>query len=196
MARQISEVQSLPFHQLVGAPLLALVEGQAQAAQATVEFIQRVGFLPVETNDGQLADAEAPESNMGALRMAQFSYQRTDDDGQLQTMNVQVPVLSLVPIPAIQIKEAELEFYIKIADIRREMGHSIASASGDDPEDWASSNKVGFRASIGRMQTSTNSQQSTELQMHVKMKVEQADVPEGLLRLLAALDKGFSSQSE
>ena len=44
MARQISELQSLPFHQIIGAPLLALVQGQAQAAQATAEFIDRIGF--------------------------------------------------------------------------------------------------------------------------------------------------------
>ena len=39
------ELYSLPFYQILGAPLIALVQADAQAAQISSEFIETIGFI-------------------------------------------------------------------------------------------------------------------------------------------------------
>lgn len=183
MARQISELHSLPFHQIIGAPLLALVQGQTQAVQSTIEFIERVGFV---------ADADAAEDQLGRLRMVQFSYQKPDDFGEPVDYTVSLPMLSLVQIPGIQIKEAELEFFVKINDVQRTNTVTRASAADADAGDWLAKDRVEFRAAMGSMESGSSDQRRTEIQMKVNIKVEQAEVPAGLSRLFGLMEQAVA----
>ncbi|MCK5002571.1 MAG: DUF2589 domain-containing protein [Gammaproteobacteria bacterium] len=187
MARQISEFQSIPFHQIIGSPLLAMVQGQAQAAQATAEFIERIGFKQVKAKDGAEGD------NLGELRMVTFSYQKPDDAGNPQTYEIEIPLLSLIPIPGIQIKEGELEFNIKVNDIQSSNISTALNSPNAEEGDWLSPSRVEFRAAMGQMKTSTSGKQSSELQMKVKMKVEQAEIPAGLSQLFRLMDQSINS---
>ena len=40
----MSEINDVPLYQVIGAPLLALVQAEAQSAQATARYIQEIGF--------------------------------------------------------------------------------------------------------------------------------------------------------
>ncbi len=40
----MAEPTALSFYQLIGAPLYALIEAESYAADATAQFIERVGF--------------------------------------------------------------------------------------------------------------------------------------------------------
>ena len=187
MARQISEFQSIPFHQIIGAPLLAMVQGQAQAAQATAEFIERIGFKQIKGGNGVVEDS------LGELRMITFSYQKPDDAGNPQTYQIEIPLLSLIPIPGIQIKEGELEFNIKVNDIQSSNTRTTLNNPSAEEGDWLSQGRVEFRAAMGKMETSTSGRQSSELQMKVKMKVEQAEIPAGLSQLFRLMDQSINS---
>ncbi len=185
MARQISEIQSLPFHQIIGAPLLAIVQGQAQASQATAEFIDRVGFKPKSAN----------EDDLGDLRMVTFSYQKRDAEGNLDTYKIEIPLLSLVPIPAIQIRDADLEFNVKITDILTSDTKTSLSAPDAEAGDWLSKGRVEFRAAMGKMEIATAERRTIDLQMKVKLRVEQADIPAGLSFLFRLMDQSISSST-
>jgi hypothetical protein len=185
MARQISEIQSLPFYQIIGAPLLALVQGEAQACQATAEFIERIGFTP------QPPDAET--SGLGALRMVAFRFQKPDADGTIRPFEAQVPLLSLVPIPAIQIKDADLEFNVKVTDIQTSETQTPANSADPVVGDWLSRGRVEFRATMSKLETSS-SNRTSDLQMKVKLRVEQADTPVGLAYLFRLMDQTINSR--
>ena len=75
MSNGVKELRSLPLFEIIGAPLIAIVQAQAQAARATVEFIEKVGFVEEEAS----ADAEV---KVGALRMAEFNYVKPDENGE------------------------------------------------------------------------------------------------------------------
>ena len=47
----VETISSLPFGTLIGAPLTAAVEAQAQAAKSTIDFIQEVGFIPPNNDE-------------------------------------------------------------------------------------------------------------------------------------------------
>jgi hypothetical protein len=95
----------LSLSQLIGAPIHALVDAEAQSAMATARFIRNVGFKPPE--DGDLGD-------LGDLQMARFKSTRRGEDGEEEDFEVQIPLLTLLPIPALQIQDAELEYYVKV----------------------------------------------------------------------------------
>jgi hypothetical protein len=184
MARQISEIQSLPFYQIIGAPLLAVVQGQTQAAQATAEFIERVGFEPVEGKEG-----------MGNMRMVVFSYQKPGPDGVPQTYRAEVPLLSLIPIPAIQVKSADFEFNLKITDVQNSDTKTTLSTPDAQAGDWLSTGRTEFRATMGKM-SSDSEQQSVDLQMKVVIKAEQADITTGLAHMFRIFDQTINSIAE
>ncbi|MBI5179433.1 MAG: DUF2589 domain-containing protein [Nitrospinae bacterium] len=195
MAREISEIKSLPLHQIVGAPLLAIVQGQAQAAQSTAEFIERIGFVYKEEKDPSLTDkAVADQYHFGDMRMASFHVQKPDANGVQQTFKVEVPVLALVPIPAIQVKTAEIEFFVKITDTMSTAPENSASSSESNSSDWLGKDRLEFRAAMGRMPSGGGDNQNRlDLQMRVKMTVEQADVTAGMAHLFRLMDQNTTS---
>jgi hypothetical protein len=186
MARQISEIQSLPFYQIIGGPLLALVQGQAQASQTTVEFIERVGFLPPdETSNG---------NEMGRLRMVTFQYQKPGPDGAAQTFKVELPLLSLVPIPAMEVKSAEFDFSVKITDVQATETRTMLSSSTVEG-DWLSSGRTEFRGTMGSVQSQTDGLQTLDLQMKVNIKVGPPDTTSGLAHLYRMFDQAITSNA-
>lgn len=184
MARQISEIQSLPFYQIIGAPLMAVVQGQTQAAQATAEFIERVGFEPGENKEG-----------IGSLRMVVFTYQKPGPDGTSLTYKAEVPILSLVPIPSIQVKRADFEFNVKITDVQVSDTKIAMASQAAESGDWLSNGRTEFRATMGKMMSSASEQQTLDLQMKVTIRAEQADITAGMAHLFRIFDQSISSAS-
>ena len=182
MARQLSELQSLPFHQIIGAPLTAIVAGQAQAAQATAEFIERVGFE---------RSADGKTGEIGKLKMVTFSYKKPDVNGDLKEYVLEIPLLSMVPIPSIEVKEAELEFNIKVTDVQTVQGQTQVSDTNAPAGDWMSTERIELRTTMGKMQTSEN--RNVDIQMNVKMKLQRSDIPDGIQHLFRVMDQTINS---
>lgn len=169
---------ALSLYQLMGAPLQALVEAETNAAFATAKFIREVGFSR-KVKEGE------PEENFGDLRMVTFKHEKIDADGKKRTFKVEVPLLSLVPIPALQIKDADLDFFVKIIDDPK------ITQKTEDEETEKKLQLKGFSASpprdlkgtIGRAQQDVSRKSALDMQIKVKIRMEQADVPTGLGRL-------------
>ena len=49
MAVRPTDPEALHLYQLIGAPLLAVIQGEAQAAQVSADFISRIGFEKAPT---------------------------------------------------------------------------------------------------------------------------------------------------
>ncbi len=83
----------------------------AQAAQSTAEFVERAGSAK--------QSSKKKDSNAVAdLRVRSFRQQRAGPDGKLHTYEMDIRVLSLLPIPVLQIKNAELDFAVRMREIR------------------------------------------------------------------------------
>jgi hypothetical protein len=211
------EQAALSLYQLLGAPLFALIQAETYAANATADFIERVGFEPPVRRESD----PASQADMGKLRTLSFKQERRTADGQGATYQVEVPLLSILPIPALQIKEAELEFFVKIVDMvthdqpkrlyetvqpgeEEGKGPSLqaAQAGGEEEEPPAWSQRVpvlsphlDMKAMLGRGQPSAarSPDSAFDMQVHVKIKVAQADTPAGLARLFNLMEQSVSS---
>jgi hypothetical protein len=193
---------ALSLYQLIGAPLHALVEAEAQAAMATARFVELVGF------DGtkEPADGTGSEtaSDWGQLRVARFRQQLQRPDGGIEERTIEIPTLSLVPIPALQIKNAELEYVVKIIDtevyrakpggLPRSAAKEVAgakTADGDDAD--LPEHQVDLKVAFARDSSVTSGRRSLDMQVKMKVNVEQADLPSGIARLINLMDQGVNS---
>lgn len=175
----MSEITDVPLYQIIGAPLLALVQGETQAAQATARFIQEIGFEQSEGADGEL--------EYGNLKVFTFRYTKADVGGNLIQLEVEIPVLSIIPIPAIQIREAEIDFAVEInsiVELDAPTAINVARISGEDSS--LEPKMVAFKAGIAR--------EDSKSAMRIRIKAGQADTPVGLLTIFRVLDQGITSR--
>ena len=171
---------AMSLYQLMGAPLQALVEAETNAAFATARFIREVGFSEkVPEGDEHVME------DFGSLRMVIFKHEKIDANGEKRVYKVEVPLLSLVPIPALQIKDANLDFYVKIVD-NPKVTQSIETEEEEKKlhlKGFSASPPRDLKGTIGRTQTDISRKSALDMQIKVNIRMEQADVPAGLGRL-------------
>jgi hypothetical protein len=198
----MAEPTALSFYQLIGAPLYALIEAESYAADATAQFIERVGFEPASTEDA----SDKKREDLGKLRTISFRQEKRDASGAASSYKVEVPLLSVLPIPALQIREAELEFFVKIVDMLTEgqVGNQTQKGEGEKNkmgEPGAQEKlvrtppRIDLKTMLGRGQPGAPvaSKSAFDMQVRVKIKVEQADVPAGMARLFNLMEQSISS---
>ena len=166
----------LSLAQLIGAPIHALVDAEAQSAMATARFIRSVGF----TGDGE------GMGDLGELQMARFKQRRRRGDGTTEEFDVQIPLLSMLPIPALQIKDAELDYTVKIVQTealpqRRDEVNQLMTTKRMGP---VGEPPATLRATFAREQR-PGDRRSIDMLVKMKLRIEQADMPGGLAQLLA-----------
>ena len=174
-----SDVLSLA--QLIGAPIHALVDAEAQSAMATARFVRSVGFTG--PRDGEEGDA----GSLGELQMARFKRRRRNADGTEDDVEVQIPLLSMLPIPALQIKDAELDYTVKIIQSEALPRHQAEVNQLVTPQDESGPLReppATLRASFAR-DPRPGDRRSVDMLVKMKLRIEQADMPGGLAQLLA-----------
>jgi hypothetical protein len=195
MAVQPGDPEALQLYELIGAPILALVQAESQAAQTSADFIKRIGFDPGAVQDKLLQEG----GPMGGLRMAEFTMDRVGTDGVVRPHTVRVPVLSLFPIPLLQIKDAEVDFAVRV--VSRVPLDSAGAAMNVPPEqykpplpatakDYLAPSWVEFKGLLAPYPV--EGQTNSEMNLRVKVRMEQADIPAGILKLLNVMDQNVT----
>ncbi|WP_067897276.1 DUF2589 domain-containing protein [Nocardia vaccinii] len=175
------EISSLDFSAMIGGPLIAVVKAQAQSAQATADFVRKVGF----TADGK-------------LETMSFSYYKnstpTDAKGTTSDLTkIDIPVLTMLPIPCLRIQETVIDFNAKINSVEETQTTSSSDLSVD-AQAKAGWGPFSAKLKASYSHKSSNSQgQKVERQygMSVNVKAVQDELPAGLDRLLSLLEGGI-----
>lgn len=113
--------QAIDFGTLIGTQITALIDAESLAAEKTAEYIQNVGF-------------ESDGKGEMHLRTVTFRMQRQDETGKMREHFISIPILTLVPIPLLSIEEANMEFDLKIEQIRQSDSRSTQTASAPKKE--------------------------------------------------------------
>lgn len=168
--------------EILGGPMIAMVQGEALAAQTTAQFIREVGFE--KTNE--------PEDNFGALKMITFTYQKQADDNKPETFEIKIPLLSLVPIPSLQIKNATVELALQLT------GFDPVPEPSTQPAKFPfiKSPIAGMRGLVAQRRPATISDSNSNnaynnFSMNVKIELGQADMTIGLQNILGIMDRGL-----
>ena len=175
-----SALQAIPFGSIIGGPLKACIEAQAMAAQTSWQFIQEVG-LNTNKETGQKEAINVSFLFMQNGRMAQLN----------------VPLLTIVPIPYIAIQNIDLNFKANISASSSSASEQTSSSAID--AGLEASGKVGWgpfslnanmKANYSSKKDSKvtqNSQYSVEYTMDVAVKAGQDSMPAGLAKVLELL---------
>ena len=107
-----SALQAIPFGSIIGAPLKACIEAQAMAAQTSWQFIQEVGL----NTDPETGKKEAVNVTFEFLQ-----------NGRMAQLNV--PLLTIVPIPYIAIHDIDINFKANISASSSSVSETSSSSS-------------------------------------------------------------------
>lgn len=175
-----SALQAIPFGSIIGGPLKAAIEAQAMAAQTSWQFIQEVG-LTVN-----------PQTNQKEAVNVSFQFMQ---DGRMVQLNV--PLLTIVPIPYIAIQNVDINFKANISASSSSVQESSSSQSIDAGADikakagWGPfSVEANMKANYSSKKDSKatqDSRYSVEYTMDVAVKAGQDSMPAGLAKVLELL---------
>lgn len=175
---------AIPFGSMIGGPMTAAVEAQAQAAMSSVDFIQTIGFKKSSTG------------NSVEVRNVTFSFQ----DGN-RTKTLDVPLLTIVPIPFIRIDDLSIEFKASISASTEKAESTTVSKSAQasveaSAQYWFA--KAKFKGSVSSKKDSTstaNSKYAVEYTIDVRVHAVQDDVPKGMATVLGILHDSILGSS-
>ena len=141
--------------------MLALLESEWQAAQATLDFVTSVGF-----------NGNEEEDNYGEVRTIRFHYEEPNTG---QRKEIEVPVLSLVPIPYLKVAEAEFDFGMNLSKSKHQSGGQMIDQ---------------FKGELSSSHTAKRKNLS------VKVKLNQVRLPQGLQQMLRQVNGLYTTQNE
>lgn len=175
-----SALQAIPFGSMIGGPLKACIEAQAMAAQTSWQFIQEVG-LNTDPNTGK---KEAVNVSFEFLQ-----------NGRMVQLNV--PLLTIVPIPYIAIHDIDINFKANISASSSSVSEQSSSSALDAGAEVTAGLKVGpfhmdakMNANYSSKKDSKATQESKysmEYTMDVAVKAGQDSMPAGLAKVLELL---------
>ena len=211
------ELSSIDFESMLGGPLIAVIHAQAQAAMSTVNFIKEVGFkkspeedaggdtttqepiyvtfkYPKELSAYQPAVPEDP-GDPGADPPVPVTPAQPAVPAVYETQELQVPILTMLPIPFIRIDETTIDFNAKINSVEYRKTNTNLKI------DASLEAKAGWLWGSAKLKVSTSYQRTTQqgntvnrnYSMAVHIKAVQDEMPAGMETILGILEAAIVS---
>ena len=170
--------QVMELQQLIAGPLVSTIEADTLSSHRYLEMLQLIAFEDVTEGD----------KNIRRLRTLKFAYQETNVNGYRNKV-VSIPLVTLLPLPLLQINEADFDFDINILDaVSSGTVESFDYGEGKIEQNNENRRPFRLRASLapksGSGSYSDKSEQQLSANMKVHVKMRQADMPAGLSNLL------------
>lgn len=180
-SKTIGALSGIPFESIIGGPLSACIKAQSEAAISTVNFIESVGLQQGEGGTKE------------AVYVA-FSYIQNG-----RRVNVNVPLLTIVPIPYIAINNISLDFKVAITGTESSLLEDETSLSESMEKKQEEKKGGGWltKRKTSKMTTTVSSKKdskstqdsrfSIEATMDVQIQAGQESMPAGMAKILDLL---------
>ena len=212
------ELASIDFESMLGGPLIAVINAQSQAAISTVNFIKEVGFKKsapgvaggdTETQEPIYVTFKYPKEispyqpkipanpgNPTATPPIPPTPETPAVPAVYETQELQVPILTMLPIPYIRVEEVTIDFNAKINSVEyRKTDTSLkVDASLEASAGWLwGSAKLKVSTSYQKTTSAGNTVDRTySLAIHIK--AVQDEMPGGMEKLLGILESAITSK--
>lgn len=194
-------IELMGLEELLAAPMRALVEADGYAARTAAQFIREHAFE---------ADEGAPFDTFGRLRMITFVYEAQDETGARVERTMAVPLLLMIPLPLLSVREAQFEFGVEIAGVLNQGpatepdrqtgqgqrlpnpntaaggGTQTALSQQDDRRLAIMANYARRPEAVSR--NATTIQQTVVGDVQVRLTMDQSDMPAGISELLRLMN--------
>lgn len=171
------QFRGLPMGDLVGAPLMAACDAQVRLAQATADFISKVGFEQDENG------------STGVTRTSSFKFTRPvqDADGNWkdELVEMNVPLLSIVKVPTLAVENVDITFDMEVKESTNDKSSLDANVAFN--ASWGGFGaKVSVQGSVASHKENTRTTDNSA-KYHVNVQARDAGMPEGLARVMDIL---------
>ncbi|OHD09054.1 MAG: hypothetical protein A2086_00245 [Spirochaetes bacterium GWD1_27_9] len=149
----------------------------------------------INNSNGKDNKKEIIVESFGLMRMVSFYYDRFDEFGNSRRFKVEVPLLSLIPIPVIQVKTAELEFNFKMTHKEEKKFDGKLKDTNDnkDDESYLNLKRTKLYGFIAKSNYNQQDPSFDDKKIKLKITLEQADMPDGINQLLNITSKVYKS---
>lgn len=208
------ELSSIDFESMIGGPLVAVINAQAQAAMSTVNFIKEVGFKKPSAEQDAGGDTSTEEPIYVSFKypkeLSPYVPAVSADPAATppvpaspavpavyETQELKVPILTILPIPFIRIDLATVDFNAKINSVEyRKTNTDLKVAASLEA-------KAGWLWGSAKLKVSTSFQRTTQqgnsvnrtYSMAVHVKAVQDEMPAGMEKMLGILEGAITSIS-
>ncbi len=215
------ELSSLDFESMLGGPLIAVVNAQAQAAMATVNFIKEVGFKKpandqiagdnTETQEPIYVTFKYPKEltpyipavpanpgNPAANPPVPATPATPAVPAVYETQKLEVPLLTMLPIPFIRMDTTTVDFNAKINSVEYRKTDTNLKI------DKSLEAKAGWLFGSAKLKVATSYQRTTQqgssvnrtYSMAVHIRAVQDEMPAGMEHVLGILEGAITSTPE
>jgi len=204
------ELSSIDFESMIGGPLVAVINAQAQAAMSTVNFIKEVGFKKPSTEEDAGGDTTTEEPIYVTFKypkeLTPYEPAIPADPSATppvagsaavpavyQAQELQVPILTILPIPFIRIDLTTIDFNAKINSIEYRKTNTRLKV------DASLEAKAGWLWGSAKLKVSTSFQRTTQqgntvnrtYSLAIHVKAVQDEMPAG--KMLSILEGAITS---
>ncbi|MFF0527809.1 DUF2589 domain-containing protein [Nocardia amikacinitolerans] len=151
----IRRVEPLQLGDLLGSLMGSAVDAQARAARTTIAFVREMGIV---------SDA----GGSGLLRTVTLRYRKRDENDELVEFEVEVPLLAMVNVPALAVKEASFSMAYDVVTVRSASDETNGS----------------ILTGLIRKKTAVADRKTASMSVDVDVTIAQADAPVGIERLV------------
>jgi hypothetical protein len=185
-----SQFKGLPMGDLIGGPLNAACDAQIRLANATADFIQKIGFRqPKSDNDPWLPRTVMFKFDRPAQAPSLPAPAAGDLANAIETVDIEVPMLAIVRIPNLGIDRVDITFDMEVKSSTSDTSKADQQASLDAEAKigWGIfSATVKIHGSVSSHQEHTRTSDNSA-KYHVEVHASDRGTPEGLARVLDIL---------
>lgn len=173
-----AQLGAIPFGHLIGAPMNAAIEAQAKAATTSLDFIKTL----------------TQGDNKNDVPNITFKYKKDD-----QVRSLEVPILTIVPIPYLRIDNMSIGFKASISASTEQKDTNSSSTAAEAKMSASASYwfaKAELSASVSSKKDSSStrdSKYSVEYTIDINVHAVQDDMPAGLSKVLNILSDSINS---
>ena len=169
---------AIPYSEVIGSPLSAMIEAQEKASNAMARFIMSVGF---SEKDG-VKHATSVDF--------QHSVKRSDGSEEIETITM--PLITVIPVPNMQIIDGKISLDVEISSSAEFKENIEAGGELEGQVGWGPFS-VSLKAKASYSKENTR-KTDTRAKQHIELNVGQCPLPEGFNLIMErfrnnALDK-------
>jgi hypothetical protein len=190
MLGQGKELAAIDFASVIGGPLVAVINAQAQAARVTTNFINEVAFE--STKKG-----ENPKLRSVDFEFNQVLSTQSKDKLSSDSTSLKVPLISMLPIPYIRVANMTIDLNITLHNVQKTTIKNDFTFKDDTTADFGwFGESVNMTVSVTEQNTYQNDRTTDDTYgMRVTVNAVQDEMPAGLKNILGIFQSVIQQQA-
>lgn len=176
------------------------VSGTVTLKDGTIESVTLNSDPPEGAKDGDTITVKGGNGKDAELKLKVIEAGR-NVPALYQKMKIDVPILTMMPIPFIKIDYTDIEFNVKINSVsntqsNEESKSNVTSDSKFGYKGWGFNASTTLNASFSNQKSSSSSEEvKKDYSLNIKVHAVQDDMPAGMAKILDILEENISMKA-